>query len=137
MSWVSSETSISLKPTKASPHQGGAFAHLEAVMPTETPDTSAPESAETLASLLRRFGDRRSYVRRVKFADALARGDDPFNMLPYLATLGHAVAKLDDLLVINDAPDEEELHCFVVAEGIAVSMQSDRMWLLFEAGDAS
>ena len=87
---------------------------------------------EPLSSLLHRFGDDRRPVPRIKFADALARGDDPFNMLPYLTGLGHAVRQIDDLLVINDDPDEEELHSFPVAEGIAVSMASDRLWLLFE-----
>jgi hypothetical protein len=111
-------------------------------MPTtpESPTPASPETpdtTETLAELLRRFGDSRLKVARIRFADALARGDDPFNMLPYLATLGHTVAKLNDLLVINDDPEEEELHCFVVQEGIAVSMQSDRMWMLFERGGES
>ena len=106
-------------------------------MPTTTPETPTQAAPETLAELLRRFGDQRLRVPRVKFADALARGDDPFNMLPYLAGLGHRIGCLEDLLVINDDPEEEELHCFVVQEGIAVSMQSDRMWLLFERGGES
>jgi len=90
------------------------------------------ETPEPLSSLLRRFGDDGRPVPRIKFAVALARGDDPFNLLPYLAGLGRPVKKIDDLLVINDDPDEEELHSFQVAEGIAVSIASDGLWLLFE-----
>jgi len=103
-------------------------------MPTTTPETPTPSDPETLAALLHRFGDGRLKVARIKFADALARGDDPFNMIPYLTRLGHRIGCLDDLLAINDDPEEEELHCFPVQEGIAVSMASDRMWLLFERG---
>ena len=103
-------------------------------MPTTTPESPTPAAPETLAALLHRFGDGRLKVARIKFADALARGDDPFNMIPYLTRLGHRIGCLDDLLAINDDPEEEELHCFPVQEGIAVSMASDRMWLLFERG---
>ncbi len=39
---------------------------------------------------------------------------------------------LDDLLLFNDDETEEELHCFRVAEGVAVSVASGGLWLLFE-----
>lgn len=90
---------------------------------------------ETLAALLRRYSDEDDDppdVPRVSLAEALRQGDDPLHIIPYFATLGLAVRSLDDLLQINDDETEEELHCFRVAEGVAVSMASDNLWLLFE-----
>ena len=90
---------------------------------------------ETLAALLRRYShdDDPVEVPRVSFADALRRGDDPLHVLPYLAGLGHTVGSLEQLLLVVNADEtEEELHCFRVAEGVAVSMASDGLWLLFE-----
>ena len=90
---------------------------------------------ETLAALLRRYSggqDEPSNVARVSLADAVRQGDDPLHILPYLAGLGIAVQCLDDLLRINDDDTEEEIHSFRVTEGVAVTVASDGLWLLFE-----
>jgi len=91
---------------------------------------------ETLAALLRRYrddDDEPQEVLRVSFAEATRSGDDPLHILPYLTGLGFAIHSLDDLLLVNDDETEDELHCFRVAEGVAVSLASDGLWLLFEA----
>jgi len=89
---------------------------------------------ETLDALLRRYHDHNDEpgdVPRVSFAEALQHGDDPYHVLPYLAGLGLTIRCLDDLLLVNHDDTEEELHSFRVAEGIAVTLASDGMWLLF------
>jgi hypothetical protein len=63
---------------------------------------------------------------------SLPRKTDPLHVLPYLAGLGLTSRTLDDLLLINADDTEEEVHSFRVAEGIAVSIASDGLWLLFE-----
>jgi hypothetical protein len=95
--------------------------------------TTMPDT-ETLAALLRRYCDENDEPRdvpRINFAEALNRGDDPLHILPYMAGLGMAVSKLDDLLRINGDETEEELHAFRVAEGVAVTVASDGLWMLF------
>ena len=90
---------------------------------------------ETLAALLRRHCDDQDEppdVARIGLAAAIRAGDDPLHIIPYLATLGHTVACLEDLLKINEDPDEDDLHSFRVAEGVAVTVVSDGLWLLFE-----
>jgi hypothetical protein len=72
-------------------------------------------------------------VPRISFAEALRNGDDPLHVIPYFASLGLAVRSLEDLLQINEDETEEELHSFRVAEGVAVTLASDGLWLLFEA----
>ncbi len=92
------------------------------------------ETEETLAALLRRYCDPHDLPRdvpRVKFADAVRQGDDPLHVLPYLSGIGLTVRGIDDLLQVNDDEAEEELHCFRVAEGVAVTVASDGLWLLF------
>lgn len=94
-----------------------------------------PDPTETLAALLRRYRDEHDEPRdvpRVSLAEAVARGDDPLHILPYLAGLGLAVRSLDDLLLVNGDGAEEELHAFRVAEGVAVTVASDGLWVLFE-----
>lgn len=89
---------------------------------------------ETLAALLRRYCDQNDEPRdvpRIRFQDAVASGDDPLHLLPYFAGLGITVRTLDDLLSINDDETEEEIHSFRVVEGVAVTMASDGLWLLF------
>ena len=89
---------------------------------------------EPLAALLRRYSDDPDAppeVPRLSLAGALRDGDDPLHILSYLAGLGLTVQSLDDLLQINDAAAEEELHSFRVAEGVAVSLASDGLWQLF------
>ncbi len=92
------------------------------------------QPTETLADLVRRYCDRDAIpavVPRVSLAAAVAASADPLDVLAYLAGLGIAVRTLDDLLKINADPGEEELHCFRVAEGVAVSVASQGEWLLF------
>ena len=94
------------------------------------------DAPETLAALLRRYCDQPGGpldVPRVSLADAVRRGDDPLHILPYFATLDLTVRSLDDLLKINDDDTEEEIHCFRVAEGVAATVASDGLWLLFES----
>jgi len=89
---------------------------------------------ETLAALLRRYcddGDEPPDVHRVSLAQAVRDGDDPLHIVHYFASLGLPLRSLDDLLRINDDPDEDEVHCFRVAEGVAVSVASDGLWQLF------
>jgi hypothetical protein len=91
---------------------------------------------ETLDALLLRFGviDQLAAVPRISLSAALARGDDhPRHIIRYLEGLGMPVSCLDDLLQINADDTEEEIHCFRVVEGVAVSVASDGAWLLFEA----
>jgi hypothetical protein len=90
---------------------------------------------ETLAELLRRYCDEHDEPRdvpRISIAEAVRNGDDPLHIIPYFANLGLVVRTLDDLLQINDDDTEEELHSFRVAEGVAVTLASDGLWLLFE-----
>lgn len=96
---------------------------------------TVPDPTETLDTLLRRYSaehDEPRDVPRVSLTDALRSGDDPLHILPYLAGLGFAVRTLDDLLLVNDDDTEEEVHSFRVAEGVAVTLASDGLWLLFE-----
>ena len=92
------------------------------------------EPTETLADLVRRYTDPDAdppAIPRVSLAGAVAAGADPLDVLAYLAGLGIAVRTLDDLLRINADSDEDELSCFRVAEGVAVSVASQGGWLLF------
>ena len=94
-----------------------------------------PENTETLAALLRRYCDQNDVPRdvpRVSLADAVRQGDDPLHIIPYFASLGLTVRCLDDLLLVNEDETEEEIHSFRVAEGAAVTVASDGLWLLFE-----
>lgn len=93
------------------------------------------DTTEPLAALLRRYcadNDEPRDVPKVSLADAIRRGDDPLHILPYLAGIGVPVASLDDLLAVNDDDTEEEIRSFRVAEGVAVTVASDGLWLLFE-----
>jgi hypothetical protein len=97
---------------------------------------STETNLETLNALLRRYAGENDLPRdvpRIRFDEALERGDDPINLLHYLAGLGIRVANLDDLLRINDDQTEEDIAAFRVAEGIAVCIVSDGLWVLFEA----
>jgi len=92
------------------------------------------DEPETLDQLLRRYRDDPDEpidVSRVSLKEALRGGDDPLSIVAYLRGLGLAICELDDLLRINEDPDEEELHAFRVQEGIAVSMASDGIWVLY------
>lgn len=89
---------------------------------------------EPFAALLQRYGeaDISAAVTRIHFATALAAGDDPGHVLPYLRRLGFEIAHLNDLLAINADPAEEELAAHPVTEGVAISIASEGTWLLFE-----
>ena len=92
---------------------------------------------EPLRALLQRYAgenDEPRDVPRVRFDEAVKRGDDPHHILPYLASLGIAVETLEDLLLINREATEEEISAFRVAEGIAGVITSDGLWQLFEPG---
>ena len=92
------------------------------------------DSTEELEALLRRYRDPDAdplAVPRVSLAEAVARGTDPLDAIAYLSGLGIEVRSLDDLLKINADPDEEEMHCFRVREGVAVTIASQNEWLVF------
>ena len=94
-----------------------------------------PDITETLAALLRRYcedHDEPRDVPRINIADAVRSGDDPLHVIPYMAGIGLTVRGLDDLLRINDDDTAEEIRSFRVAEGVAVTVASDGLWLLFE-----
>jgi hypothetical protein len=98
--------------------------------------TLAPEP---LSALLRRYAgenDEPCDVPRVRFDEAVKRGDDPLHILPYLASVGIVVENLEDLLRINRDVTEEDISAFRVAEGVAVVIASDGLWQLFEPGAA-
>ncbi len=67
----------------------------------------------------------------VSLPSALAAGDDPWRIISYLSGLGIFVCGLDDLLRVNDDDSEEELHAWPCREGIAVSIASEGVWVLF------
>lgn len=89
---------------------------------------------ETLAVLLQRHADGNDlprFVPQIRFADAMARGDDPLHVLPYFADVGVQVRSMEELLEACNDPAEEELNAFRVDEGIAVHLAIDGQWLLF------
>jgi hypothetical protein len=92
-----------------------------------------PTDLEPLSALLRRYvddNDERNVVR-ARLTDALAGRDDPMKIIEYVKGLGIDVRELDDLLAINADDSEEELHSFRVQEGVAISIASDGLWVLF------
>ncbi len=92
----------------------------------------------TLEELLRRFSsiEKLSDVQRIKFDEAVRTGADPLRVIAYFATLGIAVREPADLLRLNDDPNEEEINAFWIPEGVAVSVESDDLWLVFEVDSA-
>jgi hypothetical protein len=52
-------------------------------------------------------------------------------VIDYLATLGLAVTSVDQLFETIRGLDDEDLSCFRVVEGVAVTAASDGWWLLF------
>lgn len=96
------------------------------------------ENVETLEALLQRYSgiEKLSEVQRVKFADAARTGEDPLNIVKYLATVGIEVKAPADLFRLNDDPDEEELVCFWIPQGVAAMISSDDLWLVFEVEGA-
>ncbi len=96
------------------------------------------QTVHTLEALLTRYSDidRLSEVQRVRFADAVRTGADPLSILKYFGTLGLEVKAPADLFVLNDDPNEEEVNAFWVPEGVAVSINSDDAWIIFEVDGA-
>jgi hypothetical protein len=96
------------------------------------------QTIHTLEALLTRYSDidKLAEVQRVRFADAVHTGEDPLHVIKYLGTLGIAVKAPADLFVLNDDPNEEEVNAFWVPEGVAVSINSDDAWLVFEVDGA-
>jgi hypothetical protein len=96
------------------------------------------DAIQTLEALLRRFSDieKLPEVQHVKFADAMRTGEDPLNVIKYLATLGITVQTPADLFRLNDDDSEEELVCFWIPEGVAATISSDDSWLVFEVDHA-
>ena len=96
------------------------------------------DKIETLQALLARYSspERLGEVQRVRFADAVRTGEDPLKIIKYLATVGITVTTPADLFALNDDPNEEELNAFWVPEGVAVSINSDDSWLVFEVDQA-
>jgi hypothetical protein len=93
---------------------------------------------ETLEELLTRYSsiEKLPDVQRIKFDEALRTGEDPLRIIAYFKTLGIAVREPADLFLRNDAPDEEEINAFKIPEGVAVSVESDDLWLVFEVDSA-
>ncbi len=89
---------------------------------------------ETLEALLQRHADGNDlprFVPQIRFADAMARGDDPLHILPYFADVDVQVRSMEDLLEACNDPAEEEIDAFRVDEGVAVYQAVDGLWLLF------
>ncbi|HLO75166.1 MAG TPA: hypothetical protein VK196_01765 [Magnetospirillum sp.] len=101
------------------------------------PGADAPSPFAALAAAFCDLGEEPE-ATFTPFASALATGEDPGRILFYLATLGLRPTTLDELLAaVNDLEDEEELHAWPVAEGVAVSVASDGTWHVFTRGDGT
>jgi hypothetical protein len=96
------------------------------------------DETHTLEELLRRFSsiEKLPDVQRIKFDEAVRTGQDPLRIIAYFATLGIAVREPADLFRLNDDPNEEEVNAFKIPEGVAVSVESDDLWLVFEIDQA-
>ncbi len=93
----------------------------------------------TLEELLRRYSsiEKLPEVQRIKFDDAVRTGEDPLSIVKYFGTLGIAVREPEDLFRLNDDPNEEEINAFKIPKGVAVSVESDDLWLVFEVDQAA
>ena len=104
-------------------------------MTTIAPWADSDPAIMPFALLAARFSDPGDEpdVTYVSFPDALRGGPDPGQILTYLTTLGlpppQSLQQLHE--TINAIPDEEELHAWIVAEGVAVSISSDNAWFVF------
>ena len=102
-------------------------------MTTPTPDGS--NAAPPFAVLAARYcdPDDEPDVTTIDFDTARVTGNDPGRILAYLTSLGlpppQTLVELHD--TINAIPDEEELHAWMVVEGVAVSIASDNTWFVF------
>ena len=93
---------------------------------------------QTLEELLRRYSsiEKLPDVQRIKFDEAVRTGQDPLRVIAYFGTLGITVREPADLFRLNDDPDEEEVNAFWIPQGVAVSVESDDLWLVFEIDQA-
>ncbi len=93
---------------------------------------------QTLEELLARYSsiEKLPDVQRIKFDEAVRTGEDPLRVIAYFKTLGIEVREPADLFRLNDDPDEEEVNAFKIPEGVAVSVESDDLWLVFEIDPA-
>ncbi|MDR3505127.1 MAG: hypothetical protein P4L52_02680 [Acidocella sp.] len=94
---------------------------------------------QTLEELLLRYSsiEKLPEVQRIKFDDAVRTGADPLSIVKYFNTLGIEVREPADLFRLNDDPNEEEINAFKIPQGVAVSVESDDLWLVFEVNDAA
>ncbi len=92
------------------------------------------QDVETLEALLARYSipERLGEVPRMRFDDAVRTGEDPLKIIAYFGTLGIKVREPADLFRLNDDPNEEEINAFWIPQGVAVSVESDDLWLVFE-----
>lgn len=81
--------------------------------------------------LIKTYGGDPAEAIQVSFADVLCNGDDPLHVLAYYRSIDRPVSALADLLAINDDPTEDSLHAFQTADGIAVAIAGDGLWVLF------
>jgi len=101
---------------------------------TSTIPTSDGASAvpPTFSELLATYCDDAPAPSPISLTAILTGRDaDPMKLIAYYRTLGIGVTRLDDLLLINDDKTEEELHAFQCAEGIALSIASDGIFVFF------
>jgi len=93
---------------------------------------------QTLEALLTRYSsiEKLPEVQRIKFDAAVCTGEDPLRVIAYFKTLGIEVREPEDLFRLNDDPNEEEINAFKIPEGVAVSVESDDLWLVFEIDQA-
>jgi len=91
-----------------------------------------PQAFAELAALYTEDGDDPN-ARFVSLSAALrGEADEPYMIIPYLATLGLHPTTLEQLsLAITGIPDEDEIACWDVVEGVAVSIASDAAWVVF------
>jgi hypothetical protein len=89
-----------------------------------------PESLR-FTDLIAAYGGDPADAVQVNFADAVRDGDDPLHVLAYYRSIDRPVSALADLLSINDDPTEDTLHAFQTADGIAVAIAGDGLWVLF------
>lgn len=68
----------------------------------------------------------------VSLADCQATGRDPHSLLAYITSLvGRKISSLNDLMAVSALDDEEEIGAFEVQEGVAISIASHGVWVVF------
>ena len=103
-------------------------------MTNSTTDGGQQTPLPSFAELIRTYADENDDQPPpvpVSLAAVLAGATDPMQVIHYLGGLGIEIRCLDDLLKINNDPSEDELQAFCCIEGIALSIASDAVWILF------